>query len=98
MSEGLFKTRGGRGQRALEMSEQLAAVGIEGAYEGALKLVGNPELISRTHFARFLVETGVCWIPVRCSAAFSPKASPAVPHRWASCSRRCSDHRGRAWP
>ena len=30
------------------------------AYEGALQYVGNPELISRTHFARFLVETGVC--------------------------------------
>ena len=35
----------------------LAKVGIHGAYEGALKYVGNPELISRTHFARFLVET-----------------------------------------
>ena len=30
------------------------------AYEGALQYVGNPELISRTHFARFLVDTGVC--------------------------------------
>ena len=38
----------------------LAKVGIKGAYDGALKYVGNPELISRTHFARYLVETGVC--------------------------------------
>ena len=43
-----------------EMAEGLAQVGITDAYEGALKYVGNPELISRTHFARFLVETGVC--------------------------------------
>ena len=37
--------------------------------------VGNPELISRTHFARYLVETGVCADTSRCSAASSPKAS-----------------------
>ena len=43
----------------MEMSEGLAKVGIKGAYEGALKFVGNPELISRTHFARFLVEKGI---------------------------------------
>jgi predicted metal-dependent phosphoesterase TrpH len=42
------------------MSASLAAAGIKGAYEGALKYAGNPELISRTHFARFLVEAGVC--------------------------------------
>ena len=34
--------------------------GIDGAFEGALQYVGNPDLISRTHFARFLVDTGVC--------------------------------------
>ena len=60
MQAGLLATRGGRSERAQEMSNQLAKVGIKGAYEGALKYVGNPELISRTHFARFLVETGVC--------------------------------------
>ena len=42
------------------MSDGLAKVGIPGAFEGALKYVGNPELISRTHFARFLVDVGVC--------------------------------------
>ena len=60
MAQGLQRTRGGRGQRALEMADGLAKVGIPGAYEGALKFVGNPELISRTHFARFLVESGAC--------------------------------------
>ena len=47
----------GRKERAMEMSDGLAKVGIKGAYEGALQFVGNPELISRTHFARFLVES-----------------------------------------
>ena len=35
-----------------EMAEGLARAGIEDAFEGALQYVGNPELISRTHFAR----------------------------------------------
>ena len=52
LTEGLRRTRGGRGARALEMDAGLAQVGIRGAYEGALRFVGNPELISRTHFAR----------------------------------------------
>ncbi|MEO7549506.1 MAG: PHP domain-containing protein, partial [Ramlibacter sp.] len=60
MLQGLMDTRGGRGGRAMEMAEQLAKVGIKDAYEGALRYVSNPALISRTHFARFLVETGVC--------------------------------------
>ena len=58
--EGLRRTRGGRGERAKLMADQLLKVGIPGAYEGALHFAGNPELISRTHFARFLVEHGVC--------------------------------------
>ena len=58
--EGLRRTRDGRGNRAKLMGEQLLKVGIPGAYEGALHYAGNHELISRTHFARFLVEQGVC--------------------------------------
>ncbi|MET0349813.1 MAG: PHP domain-containing protein, partial [Rhizobacter sp.] len=58
--QGLAATRGGREARAREMAAGLAKVGIHGAYEGALQYVGNPELISRTHFARHLVESGVC--------------------------------------
>jgi predicted metal-dependent phosphoesterase TrpH len=42
------------------MAEGLAKVGIKDAFDGALRYVGNPELISRTHFARFLVDSGVC--------------------------------------
>ena len=57
---GLAATRNGRADRARRMAASLARVGIEGAFEGALHYVGNPDLISRTHFARFLVERGVC--------------------------------------
>ena len=85
MQKGLRATRGGREQRALEMAEGLAKVGIKDAFEGALKFVGNPELISRTHFARFLVETGICKETSEVFRKYLTEGKPGyVPHRWAS--------------
>ncbi len=85
LAEGLAATRGGRGERAQEMSRQLAQVGIQDAYQGALKYVGNPELISRTHFARFLVETGVCHDTPEVFRKYLTEGKPGyVPHRWAA--------------
>lgn len=85
MAQGLAATRGGRGERAREMSDQLAKAGIPGAYEGALKYVGNPELISRTHFARYLVEAGVCKDTNEVFRKYLTEGKPGfVPHRWAS--------------
>ncbi len=85
MQAGLLATRGGRSERAQEMSAQLAKVGIHGAYEGALKYVGNPELISRTHFARYLVESGVCQETHEVFRKYLTEGNPGyVPHRWAS--------------
>jgi predicted metal-dependent phosphoesterase TrpH len=83
--QGLRDTRGGRTQRAHEMAEGLAQVGIPGAFEGALPYVGNPELISRTHFARFLVETGVCKDTSEVFRRYLTEGKPGyVPHRWAT--------------
>ena len=85
MAEGLADTRDGRGPRAVEMGEQLAKVGIHGAYEGALKYVGNPKLISRTHFARFLVDSGVCRDTPEVFRKYLTEGKPGyVPHRWAA--------------
>ena len=85
LKEGLHSTRGGRGQRAMEMAEGLARVGIKGAFEGALKFVGNPELISRTHFARFLVESGVCSETHEVFRKYLTEGKPGfVTHRWAT--------------
>ncbi|UUZ72950.1 PHP domain-containing protein [Polaromonas sp. P1(28)-8] len=85
LQQGLRNTRGGREQRAMEMSEGLAKVGIKGAYEGALKFVGNPELISRTHFARFLVESGICRETADVFRKYLTEGKPGyVPHRWAN--------------
>ena len=83
--EGLANTRGGRGERAREMAEGLAEVGIEGAYEGALKFVGNPELISRMHFARFLIDSGTCKDVGEVFRRYLVEGKPGfVPHRWAT--------------
>ena len=85
MIQGLHATRGGRDARAKDMSAQLAVAGIPGAYEGALKYVGNPELISRTHFARFLVDSGVCRDNHEVFRKYLVEGKPGyVEHRWAS--------------
>jgi 3',5'-nucleoside bisphosphate phosphatase len=82
--QGLQRTRGGRSERAQEMSDGLAKVGIAGAYEGALRYVGNPELVSRTHFARYLVESGVCKDTHEVFRKYLTEGKPGfVPHRWA---------------
>ena len=85
LKQGLHNTRNGREQRAKEMSDSLAKVGIHGAFEGALKFVGNPELISRTHFARHLVESGICKETSEVFRKYLTEGKPGyVPHRWAS--------------
>jgi len=58
LNGGLAEIREGRASRAKRMGDALAAAGIAGAYEGALSYVTSERLVSRTHFARWLVETG----------------------------------------
>ena len=85
LCEGLERTRGGRRLRAQDMADGLAKVGIKGAFEGALQYVGNPDLISRTHFARHLVETGVCKDTNEVFRKYLTEGKPGfVEHRWAS--------------
>lgn len=85
LRKGLSATRDGRKQRAMEMAEGLAKVGIPAAYEGALNFVGNPDLMSRTHFARHLVATGVCHDTSEVFRKYLVQGKPGyVPHRWAT--------------
>jgi len=60
LDAGLKSIREGRTGRAKRIGESLASAGIPGAYQGALAFVTSEELVSRTHFARWLVETGRC--------------------------------------
>ena len=84
LQDGLAHTRGGRERRAREMADSLAQVGIRDAFEGALDFVGNPELISRTHFARWLVTKGICDSTNEVFRKYLVEGKPGfVPHRWA---------------
>jgi predicted metal-dependent phosphoesterase TrpH len=83
--QGLAATRTGRDARGREIAAQLESAGIPGAYEGALKYVGNPDLLSRTHFARYLVEIGACGGTSEVFRKYLIEGKPGyVPHRWAT--------------
>lgn len=57
--QGLAQQAGARGERARAIGEKLAQHGLAGAYEGALALAGGePDRISRTHFAQWLLAAG----------------------------------------
>ncbi len=85
--QGLADTRNGRERRARDIGDELAKVGIPDAFEGALKFVGNPDLISRTHFARYIVEIGVCADPHDVFRRYLAEGKPGfVPHSWARLS------------
>jgi predicted metal-dependent phosphoesterase TrpH len=93
--QGLHETRSGRDRRGREIADQLAKAGIPGAYEGALKYVGNPDLMSRTHFARYLVELGVCASTSEVFRKYLTEGKPGyVPHRWASLAQAVGWIRG----
>jgi hypothetical protein len=84
LNAGLAQTRGGRRARAQEMADGLARVGLKGAFEGALRYVSNPDLMSRTHFARWLVEIGHCADMGAVFRRYLTEGKPGyVVHRWA---------------
>jgi predicted metal-dependent phosphoesterase TrpH len=85
LSEGLEVVRGGRDARAIEISDQLAREGIDGAYEGAMRHARNPALISRSHFARYLVERGLGKDVKSIFSNYLGRGKPGyVPHQWAT--------------
>jgi 3',5'-nucleoside bisphosphate phosphatase len=82
--EGLARTRDGRATRAEAIGERLGELGIPDAYKGALRYVSNPDLISRTHFARFLVESGRAQSMQDAFSRWLGEGKPGyVAHRWA---------------
>lgn len=60
LQAGLARIRHTRFERARQIGERLQACGIEGAFEGALRHAANPDLVGRVHFARYLLELGIC--------------------------------------
>lgn len=85
LMQGLADVRGGRDRRALKMADSLAAIGIRGAYEGAMRYVGNPALVSRSHFARWLVEKRYARDVANVFEHFLRRGKPGyAPHQWCS--------------
>lgn len=88
---GLATTRFGRSARAKEIGLQLEKAGIPDAYQGALKYAGNPGLVGRTHFARYIVETGVCDKVGEVFRKYLVEGKPGfVPHCWATLEQAIS--------
>lgn len=81
---GLASVRGGRLSRGQQMGKELEAVGIPGAFEGALRHAGNPDLLSRTHFARYILEQGYAKSISDVFKRYLAEGNPGfVPHNWA---------------
>ena len=84
LQDALRYVRSGRVQRSQEMAQALAQLGIEGALAGAESLATNPELVSRTHFARFLLAEGHCTSIQQVFDKYLGEGCPAfVPMQWA---------------
>jgi 3',5'-nucleoside bisphosphate phosphatase len=89
--QGLQRTRAGREPRARAIAAQLVEAGIPNAFEGALKYASNPDLVSRTHFARYIIECGVCSRVNEVFQDYLVEGKPGfVPHHWATLSEGVS--------
>lgn len=85
LAEGLGSVRSGRGERAQQMADALAKAGIGGTLQGAYRYAANPNIIGRTHFARYLVEAGHCKDVKSVFNRYLVKGKPGyVPHQWAN--------------
>ncbi len=84
LQAGLSVIRAGRIERAKRIAAALEARGIPGSLEGAYAFVANERLISRSHFARFLVAQGYAKDVRSVFKKYLVKGKPGyVPHRWA---------------
>ncbi len=87
LADSLAAIRVGRSTRARRIAEALALAGIEGAYEGAMRYVTSERLVSRTHFARYLVESGHAREMKDVFARYLTPGKPGhVAHEWAKLS------------
>ena len=82
---GLQQVRNGRDARARRIGDALATAGIGDALAGARRFARNPALVSRAHFARFLVASGVMPDVKTVFDHYLVRGKPGyVEHEWAS--------------
>lgn len=85
LTRGLEAIRSGRSTRARRIADSLEAAGIPGTYEGAMRNVTSERLISRTHFARYLVEAGYARETKDVFRRYLTRGNPGyVAHQWAT--------------
>jgi hypothetical protein len=82
---GLALQASARARRALAIGERLEALGLSGAYQGALALAREPESISRTHYGQWLLASGhVTHVQQGFDRYLGPRKPASVPMPWAS--------------
>jgi predicted metal-dependent phosphoesterase TrpH len=85
LRRGLEHVRASRARRAERIAAEFDALGIPGTLEGAYSYAGNPKLVGRAHFARFLVGQGVARDVRSVFHRYLVAGKPAyVPHEWAA--------------
>lgn len=85
LNTGLATIRSGRLDRAQRMSADLEKIGVCNTFAGAMHFAKNPSLISRAHFARYLVASGVCKDVRSVFESYLVPGRPGyVDHRWAT--------------
>jgi predicted metal-dependent phosphoesterase TrpH len=91
LAAGLAAIRAHRTTRAWRIAESLERIGIRGSLEGAYRHAGNPDLVGRTHFARFLVEAGIAPDVKSVFKHYLAAGKPGcVPHQWAMLADACA--------
>lgn len=82
---GLRHVRAGRHVRAERIAAELERAGVEGALGGAQRHARNPELLSRAHFARYMVERGYVKDTNTAFKRYLTAGKPGyVEHQWAT--------------
>ena len=95
LNAGLEGIRSGRVERARRMAADLERVDIPGCFEGAMRYAENPNLIGRSHFARYMVERGVCRDTQSVFESYLVPGKPGyVTHRWVTLADAVSWIRG----
>lgn len=91
LAAGLAQVRSGRSERAERIAAGLEQAGISGSLEGARARATNPELVGRTHFARYLIERGHARDTQGVFKKYLTGGKPGhVPHQWASLEQAVS--------
>ena len=80
----LAEVRKGRLKRLEAIAAKLEKKGIFGAYEGALERAANPEMVSRTHIASFLLDNGHVRNKQQAFTKYLGEGKPcSISHQWA---------------